>query len=215
MLKKLASLLFAGMFVFTAANVTEASLQKFDSPPFDKYLVSEGDTLYYIGKRYGVSLDDLYRFNPDVEGDFLLAGSTLNLVGDQGSNSATVSNSSRVELNAADRDLLERLVHAETMGQEYNGKVAVAEVVLNRVDSSDFPDTVREVIMQNRQFTPVSTGAINNNPSAKTAEAVDEALRGTNLVEDALFFWNPDIATSRWLEEKTVITKIDEHEFLQ
>ncbi|SES29428.1 cell wall hydrolase [Salipaludibacillus aurantiacus] len=209
-LKKLASVLLAGIFVFTAGNAVQANYEYFDSPPFDTYKVSEGDTLSYIAKRYGVELDDLYSFNPDIKGDLIVTGESIKLVGNSDDGSAD-----RIELSASDRDLLERLVHAEARGQDYEGKIAVAEVVFNRVDSDDFPDTVRGVIMQNRQFSPVSNGAINNNPSSKTKEAVQDAVEGTNLVDDALFFWNPDIATSRWLESMTVVRTIDDHEFLK
>ncbi|MCE7792912.1 cell wall hydrolase [Salipaludibacillus sp. CUR1] len=212
-MKKLASGLLAGIFVFTAGNAAQANYEYFDSPPFDTYKVSEGDTLSYIGKRYGVELDDLYSFNPDIEGDLIVTGESINLVGNP--DNTDNGSADRIELSASERDLLERLVHAETRGQDYEGKVAVAEVVFNRVDSDDFPDTVRDVIMQNRQFSPVANGAINNNPSSKTKEAVQDAVEGTNLVDDALFFWNPDIATSRWLESMTVVRTIDDHEFLK
>ncbi|WP_280772311.1 cell wall hydrolase [Salipaludibacillus daqingensis] len=209
-LKKLASVIFTGFFIFIAANSAHSNYEYYDEPPFETYKVSQGDTLSYIAKRYGVDMDDLYSYNPDIEGDLIITGQSVNLV-----SSSDDKSSNRIELSASDRDLMERLVHAETRGQEYDGKVAVAEVVFNRVDSNEFPETVREVILQERQFSPVASGAINNTPSDKTIDAVQDAVEGTNLVDDALFFWNPDIATSRWLENKLVIRTIDDHEFLQ
>ncbi|MBB5175108.1 cell wall hydrolase [Texcoconibacillus texcoconensis] len=186
---------------------TAGAYEYFDEPPFDKYLVSEGDTLSYIGERYSVDLDDLYRFNPHIEEEGLIAGSTINLVED-------TESTERTTLSDSERDLLERLVQAEAKGENYEGKVAVAEVVFNRVDSSEFPDSVYGVIMEEGQFEPVTTGTINNSPDSEAVEAVQEALEGTNLVNSALFFWNPTTATSRWLEDKTVVTQIDNHEFL-
>ncbi|WP_280768825.1 cell wall hydrolase [Salipaludibacillus daqingensis] len=206
-MKKIVSIFIVAILIFIIANPTQASYQYYEEPPFETYKMSEGDTLSHIAERYGVDLDDLYRFNFDIGSDFL-EGSSITLVDN-------TESSKRVTLSSSERDLLERLVHAEARGQEYEGKVAVAEVVFNRVDSSDFPDSVYEVITQKRQFEPYTTGTIENNPDDETVKAVEEALKGTDLVDGALFFWNPSIATSRWLEKKTVVTKIDNHEFLE
>ncbi|WP_416150362.1 cell wall hydrolase [Salipaludibacillus sp. HK11] len=205
----LSSMIMLGIYAGTVN-----AYEYYDEPPFETYKVSEGDALSYIGKRFGVELEDLYSYNPDLEENLVITGSTINLVGGYTSNN-NLTDSQRTALNANDRDLIERLVHAEARGQEYKGKVAVAEVVFNRVDSNDFPNSVNEVIMEERQFEPIASGTINNNPDAETKEAVQEALEGTDFVEGALFFWNPTIATSRWLEEKKVVTQIDSHEFLE
>jgi N-acetylmuramoyl-L-alanine amidase len=110
-------------------------------------------------------------------------------------------------------NLFARLVEAEAKGESYKGKVAVAEVVLNRVESEQFPDTITEVIYQKGQFSPVSNGSINNNPSEDSKKAVQEALKGTNLTYGALYFWYPEISTSRWLETRQTTVKIGVHEF--
>lgn len=116
-------------------------------------------------------------------------------------------------LSPEEKDLLARLVHAEAKGEPFKGKVAVAEVVLNRVQNKKFPDTVKEVIYQKRQFDPVSNGQINKPAGADAKEAVEEAIRTDKKVTNALFFYNPDIATDTWIRKRAVIAKIGRHVF--
>ncbi|MFC0470733.1 cell wall hydrolase [Halalkalibacter kiskunsagensis] len=79
----------------------------------------------------------------------------------------------------------------------------MADVVLNRVESPQFPDTIKEVIYEPGQFEPVSNGQINKPADEKSIEAVDAALSDMrNITEDSLFFYNPDIATNRWLDSR-------------
>jgi N-acetylmuramoyl-L-alanine amidase len=112
-------------------------------------------------------------------------------------------------------DLLARLVRAEAQTEPFEGKIAVACVVLNRVESSQFPDTIKEVIYQRGQFQPVSNGEINEPADEESIAAVKEALSDQrNLVpESSLFFYNPDIATSRWLDSRATTVVIGQHVF--
>lgn len=109
--------------------------------------------------------------------------------------------------------LLAKLVTAEAKGESLNGKIAVAEVVLNRVESSKFPDTLKGVIYQGNQFSPVSNGAINNVPTSDAKEAVRIAMQGTNKTGGALFFYNDSIVSQSWLESKQTTTRIGNHVF--
>ncbi|MFD1334655.1 cell wall hydrolase [Oceanobacillus iheyensis] len=119
-----------------------------------------------------------------------------------------------VDMTDKEKDLLERLVHAEAKGEPYEGMVAVAVVVLNRVDSNHFPDTVSEVINQDKQFTPVSNGKINKPAGKESKNAVEEALyTDRSLVTESLYFYNPDTATSRWLDDKVTTEVIGNHVF--
>ncbi|MFS0634316.1 cell wall hydrolase [Mesobacillus foraminis] len=115
-----------------------------------------------------------------------------------------------------EKKLLARLVHAEAKGEPFNGKVAVAAVVLNRVDHEQFPDSVKEVIYQRNAFEPVQNGSINKPASKEAIEAVEEALeeqgeRGAN--EELLYFYNPDTATSDWIFSRDVVKTIGNHSF--
>ncbi|WP_059173759.1 cell wall hydrolase [Bacillus sp. FJAT-27445] len=116
-------------------------------------------------------------------------------------------------LSNEEKDLLARLVHAEAKGEPFKGKVAVAEVVLNRVHNGQFPDTVKEVIYQKRQFDPVANGEINKPAGAEAKKAVEEAVSKEKKVTDALFFYNPVTAGDRWIRTRTVTAKIGRHVF--
>jgi N-acetylmuramoyl-L-alanine amidase len=109
--------------------------------------------------------------------------------------------------------LLEQIVTAEAKGESLQGKVAVAEVILNRVESEKFPNTVRGVVYQKNQFSPVMDGSINNEPTEEAKEAVKIALEGSNKTGGALYFYNPRIATSRWLDTRPTTATIGSHVF--
>lgn len=112
-----------------------------------------------------------------------------------------------------DRDLLARLVRAEAQGESFNGKVAVAEIVINRVMSPSFPNSVQAVIYQAGQFSPVSNGSINRPADDESYRAVDSARQGSNLTNGALFFYNPKVAESRWLDSRKTTASIGNHVF--
>lgn len=107
--------------------------------------------------------------------------------------------------------LLARLVRAEAQGEPFEGKVAVARVVLNRVESDKFPDTIEEVIYQSGQFQPVSNGSINKPATKEAKEAVKQAKNTSS--NDSLYFYNPDIATSDWLDSRPTTKVIGNHVF--
>jgi N-acetylmuramoyl-L-alanine amidase len=116
-------------------------------------------------------------------------------------------------IDEAEKKLIARLVHAEAKGEPYVGKVAVAKVVLNRVDHEHFPDTVEEVIYQRNAFEPVQNGSIEKPASKEAEEAVDEALAEKGADEELLYFYNPETATSEWIFTRKVVKKIGNHAF--
>lgn len=118
-----------------------------------------------------------------------------------------------VDVYSSDTTLIAQLVHAEAKGEPYSGKVAVAEVILNRVKSGEFPNSVQGVVYQSGQFSPVTNGSINNSPTAEDYAAVKEALNGSSNAGGALYFYNPAIATSRWLDQFPTKNVIGNHYF--
>ena len=115
--------------------------------------------------------------------------------------------------SASDLDLLARLVNAEAKGEPFQGKVAVAIVVLNRVDSGKFPNSIRGVIYQRGQFSPVNNGAINRPADEESKRAVQEAIHSSNRLNGSLYFYNPRTATSRWLDGLETSAVIGAHVF--
>lgn len=117
-------------------------------------------------------------------------------------------------INDEDAYLLAQIINAEAKGEPYNGKVAVGNVVMNRVNHPDFPDTIKGVIFQKGQFSPVTSGSIYNKPSDESIKAAEEVLNGKQIVgEQALYFYNPDISTSDWIFSRKTIMDIGNHRF--
>ncbi len=196
--------------------------------PAFAYTVEKGDTLTEIAEEHDVSLHALSEANPQIKDvDLIFIGEEVNTNTDtkvetkpevkkevksevkpEPTEPAPEANASQSE-----KALLAKLVEAEAKDETYTGKVAVAEVVLNRVESNNFPDTISNVVYQEGQFSPVSNGAINQPATQASKDAVAEALNGTSLVNGATFFWNPAIASNRWLESKQTVKVIGGHEF--
>jgi N-acetylmuramoyl-L-alanine amidase len=110
-------------------------------------------------------------------------------------------------------DLLARLVHAEAKGEPFAGKVAVASVVLNRVDHNQFPNSIEKVIKQDGQFQPVDNGAIKEPAGKLDKKAVKTALALEDQGDGSLFFYNPEIAENHWQKTQTNTKKIGNHYF--
>ncbi|TPG82552.1 spore cortex-lytic protein [Brevibacillus laterosporus] len=110
-------------------------------------------------------------------------------------------------------DMLERLVYAESRGESYEGKVAVAAVVLNRVKSEQFPSTIKGVIFARNAFSVIQNGRLSSAKNKETQLAVRDALFGEDPSHGALYFYNPDISTSRWIFSRTTTVVIDNHVF--
>lgn len=122
----------------------------------------------------------------------------------------------KVETDIIDKDthLLAQIINAEAKGEPYNGKVAVGNVILNRIKSPHFPDTVRDVVYQKGQFSPVSDGSINNEPNSESIKAAKEAMNGYKVVgDDVIYFYNPHTSTSDWIFSREVVYKIGNHAF--
>ena len=115
----------------------------------------------------------------------------------------------------SDRDLklLSNAVYGEARGELYEGQVAVAAVILNRVEHPDFPDTVGGVIFQPGAFTAVDDGQIWLEPNEQATEAVLDAINGWDPSENAIYYFNPITATSEWIWSRPQIKKIGLHIF--
>lgn len=123
------------------------------------------------------------------------------------------SGSSSSSLSTSERNLLARCVYAEARGEPYAGQVAIAAVVLNRVRSSSFPNTVSGVIYQRGAFTCVSDGQINLSPNSTAYKAVTDAINGWDPTNGCLYYYNPATATSKWIWSLKVELTIGRHSF--
>lgn len=122
-------------------------------------------------------------------------------------------------LNAIDQaelQLLAKIIYAEAGYEDFEGQVAVGNVILNRVENPKFPDTIRDVIYQPGQFGPVSSGKINQvKPSDTAIDAAKQVLTGENVVEDALYFYNPRVSKQSFWGTLEVVADIGNHRFLK
>ena len=109
--------------------------------------------------------------------------------------------------------LLARLVHGEARGEPYTGKVAVAAVVLNRVRSASFPNTISGVIFENGAFDCVYDGQLWLTPDSESIRAANDALAGWDPTGGCLYYYNPATATSKWIWSLKVEIKIGKHAF--
>lgn len=124
-------------------------------------------------------------------------------------------NNSFIYLTEEDLNLMAKIVYAESKGEPYEGKVAVASVILNRVLSPGFPDSIKDVVLQPNAFSCVVNGEINEVPNEECFNAVYDAIKGNDPTNEALFFYNPSIATCSWMKEieKTDSKSIGQHLF--
>jgi N-acetylmuramoyl-L-alanine amidase len=116
-------------------------------------------------------------------------------------------------LKQSDIDLLARCVYAEGRGEPYVGQVAIAAVVLNRLESDKFPDTISGIIFQPLAFEAVADGQIWLTPDETARKAVRDALAGWDPSGGALFYFNPERATSKWIWSRPQIKRIGKHIF--
>lgn len=111
--------------------------------------------------------------------------------------------------------LLARLINGEARGEPYEGQVAVGAVILNRVKSSEFPNTIPGVIYQKGQFSCVTDGQFNVpiEEDSTVYKAAQEAMSGADPTNGALYFYNPSKTKSKWLFSLPVVATIGEHTF--
>ena len=115
--------------------------------------------------------------------------------------------------NSNDVNLLSRLIYGESRGEPYSGQVAVGAVVLNRVKSSSFPNTIAGVIYQSGAFDVVKDGQINLTPDSTAKKAAQDALNGWDPSYGAIYYFNPSTATNKWIWSRPMTVTIGRHRF--
>lgn len=142
--------------------------------------------------------------------DGIAGPATLKAMGIMTSSSSSSSSSSSYNSNL---NLLSRLIYGEARGESYTGQVAVGAVVMNRVRSSSFPNTISGVIYQSGAFDVVSDGQINLNPDSTARKAAQDALNGWDPSYGAIYYFNPATATNKWIWSRPMTVTIGKHRF--
>ncbi|MBQ9729861.1 MAG: spore cortex-lytic enzyme [Clostridia bacterium] len=130
-----------------------------------------------------------------------------------GINAGSVQSSSVGGFSSSDVYLLARTIYAEGRGEPYTGQVAIGAVVLNRVRSDEFPNTIAGVVYQKHAFTAVTDGQINLTPDDKAMRAAKDAINGWDPTGGAIYYYNPAIATSSWIFSRETVAVIGKHVF--
>ena len=171
---------------------------------------------YYTGSIdgiYGTQTQKAVRYFQSKNGltvDGIAGKNTLAAMGIYSSSNSNSNSSYSTNLN-----LLARLVHGEARGEPYIGKVAVAAVVLNRVKSSSFPNTVAGVIYQKGAFDAVSDGQINQSIAENSTvyKAARDAMNGWDPTGGCIYYFNPATATNKWIWSRPLVKTIGKHRF--
>ncbi|WP_205684235.1 cell wall hydrolase [Clostridium formicaceticum] len=187
----------------------------------DRYTVKSGDTLFLVAQRANLSLQELKSMN-NISTDTIYVGQVLETKKITQSVNVAQASSNTVVTRGSQRDddiyWLSRIIHAEAQGEPYQGKVAVGNVVLNRVRSGNFPNSIYGVIFDRQdgyvQFSPVIDGTIHNTPDRDSIQAATDALNGVRPVGEALYFLNPRKATNFWIvANRRFMKTIGDHDF--
>lgn len=141
--------------------------------------------------------------------DGIAGPATLKAMGIYSSSSTSGSTSN----NSSNVNLLSRLIYGEARGEPYTGQVAVGAVVLNRVKSSSFPNSIAGVVYQSGAFDVVSDGQINLTPNATAKKAAQDALNGWDPSYGAIYYFNPSTATNKWIWSRPMTVTIGKHRF--
>lgn len=204
------AILYSGTFVLIDAFSPSEEIVVTASQSENKQIQQKlKDLGYYYGNIDGIlgsqSVTAIKNFQRDygLTVDGIVGPNTLKALG----------LSSTASYTSQDLYLLAKCVHAEARGEPYVGQVAVAAVVLNRVDSPEFPNTISGVIYQPWAFTAVHDGQINLEPNESAYSAAKDALNGWDPTYGCLYYYNPETATSEWIWTRTTVVTIGKHVF--
>ncbi len=160
------------------------------------------NAVMYFQRKNGLTVDG-------IVGSATAKAMGVSLSGSTASSGTTTAN----KVSNSDLYLLSCCIYGEARGESYTGKVAVGAVILNRVASSSFPNTISGVIYQNGAFTCVSDGQINLGTNDECTRAAQDALNGWDPSGGALYYFNPATATSKWIWSRKQIVTIGKHIF--
>ncbi len=179
------------------------------------YTVKAGDTLYLIGRQFGLDYKEIMSAN-GLYNSTIYPGMTLTIPAVAGASSNVSRGGYFQRPSSVDIDLLARLITSEADGEPYEGKVAVGAVVLNRISNPDFPNSIRDVIYQygdgTYQFEPVQNGRIYLPASNDSINAAKDALNGWDPTNGAIYFF-ANYVKSTWLWSRPLSTIIGNHVF--
>ncbi|MGI6605236.1 MAG: LysM peptidoglycan-binding domain-containing protein [Firmicutes bacterium] len=177
------------------------------------HTVVPGDTLWNIGQRYGVSVQEIQAAN-NIWTSLIYPGDILYIPdGAPAALSSNVASRGTARPSSRDVQLLAQMIRAEAEGEPYEGKVAVGAVILNRLETPNFPKTLAGVLYETDAFEPMLNGSFYQPPDEESIRAAYDAMAGKDPTGGALYFYNPATAQSPWIFTRQIITQIGNHVF--
>ena len=201
-------------YLSAGRQLTIPAVKSNSSSTSNRYLVQAGDSIFLIAQRYGVSVAALRAANNLSSAAAIYPNQSLTI---PSSTTSGGSSSTGLKLSQSDVDLLARLVTAESDGESFEGQVAVAATILNRLQDPLYPKTIAGIIYQvvngRYQYSPVLDGRINQQASASAYRAVQSACSGWDPSNGANGFYNPTKTVNNWVKSQPVTVTIGNHIF--
>ncbi|MGM9567646.1 MAG: cell wall hydrolase [Clostridia bacterium] len=167
------------------------------------YTVKKGESLYTIASGPGISVSQLKQMN-GLSADRIYAGQKL----------AVPQTAASGNLTENEIYLMAKMIYAEARGESQQGQIAVGAVIMNRVKSDLFPNTLNGVLYQKNQFTAINDGQFYNlEPDQTALDAARAAAGGSDPTGGALYYWNPQKTNNAWLNAKPILAVIGNHVF--
>lgn len=209
---KVIKIIISFILVLCLSSVTVFSLSKFGSQSeevrrIQKKLKNWG---YYEGQIDGIFGSETkkaviaFQKKNGLTADGIAGKNTLAAMGIYGADDTG---------NSSDYNLLARIISAEARGEPYMGQVAVGAVVLNRVEHPSFPDTLSGVVYQQGAFSCLYDGQFNEPVSESAYKAATDAINGLDPSGGAIYYYNPQKSTNKWIFSRPIITTIGSHRF--
>ncbi len=171
------------------------------------YQVQPGDSLYWVATTYGISVQELKKLN-NLESDTIRVGQRLVVPLE-----LVRYYPAGVQMSAQEVEWLAQMIYAEARGESYQGQVAVGAVIINRMLSPQFPNSLRGVLFQTNAFQPVQNGSFYMTPNESARKAALDALSGQDPTGGALFFFNPRQSSDRFMHSRPTKITIGNHRF--
>lgn len=204
-------------------RVLKIGIQGYDVTQLQKNLGYLGYDVGKIDGKYGWQTYQKvveFQLKNGLKADGIVGNATANAIisqvsGDRTQRPRLQTNISRGNLFLSRQDIydLARVVNGEARGESFEGQVAVASVVLNRLLSGQFGSTIQDVIFQPWAFTAVIDKQFYLEPNESAYAAVNAAVKGWDPTNGAIYYWNPLTATSKWIWSRPIVTQIGDHVF--